>query len=75
MISTQLGLLNLIPFEDINAFYVVTLWKGRLELQGHLTRQTIEIAKSLSVTLTWNANILALEGQTENIRICLTADL
>ena len=75
MISTQLEVLNTIMGYDIDEFYVITLWKGRLELQGNLNRKTLEIAKNLGVTLTWNANTLALEGKNDNIRICLTADL
>lgn len=75
MISAQLEVLNTIMGYDIDEFYVVTLWKNRLELQGNLNRKTLEIAKNLGVTLTWNDNTLALDGQTENIRICLTADL
>jgi len=75
MISTQLTVLNIMTDDDINEFYVVTLWKNRLELQGNLNRKTLEIAKNLGVTLTWNDNTLALDGQDNNIRICLTADL
>lgn len=75
MISTQLEVLNTIMGYDIDEFYVITLWKGRLELQGNLNRKTLEIAKNLGVTLTWNDNTLALDGQDNNIRICLTADL
>ena len=75
MISTQLTVLNIMTDDDINEFYVVTLWKNRLELQGNLNRKTLEIAKNLGVTLTWNDNTMALDGQDNNIRMCLTADL
>jgi hypothetical protein len=75
MISDELCKLTAMPYDDIDEFYVVTLWKGRLELQGNLNRKTLEIAKNLDVTLTWNANTMALEGKNNNIRMCLTADL
>lgn len=74
MISTQLAMLNHIDI-DYDDFYVITIWKNRLELQGNLTRKTIQTAKDLSVTLTWNDNTMALEGQDDDIRICLTADI
>ena len=75
MISDELCKLTAMPYDDIDEFYVVTLWKNRLELQGNLNRKTLEIAKNLGVTLTWNANTLALEGKNNDTRICLTADL
>jgi hypothetical protein len=74
MISAQLEVLNTITSDDMNQFYVVTLWNNRLEFQGDLTRKTLEIAKNLGVTLTWNDGTFALTGQDDNIRICLTAD-
>ena len=74
MISTQLELLNTITDDDMNQFYVVTLWNNRLEFQGDLTRKTLEIAKKLGVTLEWNESTFALTGYDDNIRICLTAD-
>lgn len=74
MIKDQLAMLNHIDI-DYEDFYVITIWKNRLELQGNLTRKTIQTAKDLDVTLTWNANTLALEGKNETIRMCLTADL
>ena len=75
MISAQLEILNTIANDDMNEFYVVTLWKNRLELQGHLTRKTLQAAKDLNVTLTWNENTLFLDGQDDNVRICLTVDI
>ena len=74
MISTQLEVLNTIMGYDMDEFYVITLWNNRLELQGNLTRKTLAIAKDLGVTLSWNDNTFALDGQNDNIRICLTAD-
>ncbi len=74
MIKDQLAMLNHIDI-DYEDFYVITLWKNRLELQGNLTRKTVQTAKDLNVTLTWNANTLALEGTNETIRMCLTADI
>ena len=74
MISTQLAELNTITSYDMDEFYVITLWNNRLELQGNLTRKTLAITKDLGVTLSWNDNTFALDGQNDNIRICLTAD-
>lgn len=74
MIKDQLAMLNHIDI-DYEDFYVITIWKNRLELQGNLTRKTIQTAKGLDVTLTWNVNTLALEGKNETIRMCLTADI
>ena len=75
MISDELCKLTAMPYDDIDEFYVVTLWKNRLELQGNLSRKTLQVAKNLDITLTWNENTMALDGQNNNIRICLTADM
>lgn len=74
MIKEQLALLNALNI-DIDEFYVVTLWKQRLEFQGNLNSTTLQIAKDLGVKLTWNDVTNALDGQNEDIRICLTATL
>lgn len=74
MIEEQLALLNALNI-DIDEFYVVTLWKQRLEFQGNLNSTTLQIAKDLGVKLTWNDVTNALDGQNEDIRICLTATL
>ena len=74
MIEEKLALLNALNI-DIDEFYVVTLWKQRLEFQGNLNSTTLQIAKDLGVKLTWNEVTNALDGQNEDIRICLTATL
>ena len=74
MIEEQLAILNTINI-DIDEFYVVTLRKHKLEFQGNLNSTTLQIAKDLGVKLTWNDAINALDGQNEDIRICLTATL
>jgi hypothetical protein len=75
MISKQLEKLNIIAYDDMNEFYVVTLWKNKLELQGNLTRKTLQVAKNLNIMLTWNENTMALDGENENVRICLTSNI